>query len=333
MTEFSDSFNPDADGQVDREGNGRMKEVRFDGRVAVVTGAGRGIGRAYALLLGQRGAKVVVNDLGGSTKGTGHDPAPAQDVADQIIKAGGTAIADSSDVSTVEGGQRAVDAATSEFGRVNIVVNNAGNVIYGGLPEVEVGVLDAILAVHVRGTFNVTKAAWPHMLAQNYGRVILTGSTGMFGMPDNLSYATAKSAMIGMAQAMTSSVGDHDIKVNVIAPNAWTRMAGDPSEGMDQLRGQRPPGAPPHMEPELVAPMVAFLAHESCPVSAGIYTAGRRTVRPPVRRRHRRLPAPRRRHADARGRRRPLGGDQRRGRLLRAHEHARLVGPLHVPPF
>jgi NAD(P)-dependent dehydrogenase (short-subunit alcohol dehydrogenase family) len=251
-----------------------MTKFDFDGRVAVVTGAGRGIGRAYALLLGQRGAEVVVNDLGGSTKGTGHDRAPAQSVADQITKAGGPAIADSSDVSTVEGGQRVIDAAVREFGRVDIVVNNAGNVIYGGLPEVDVSVLDAILAVHVRGTFNVTRAAWPHMLAQNYGRVVLTGSTGMFGMPDNLSYATAKSAMIGMAQAMTQSAGDYDIKVNVIAPNAWTRMAGDPSEGMDQLRAQRPAGAPPHLEPELVAPMVAFLAHESCPVSAGIYLAG-----------------------------------------------------------
>jgi NAD(P)-dependent dehydrogenase (short-subunit alcohol dehydrogenase family) len=246
----------------------------FAGRVAVVTGAGRGIGRAYALLLGQRGAKVVVNDLGGSTKGTGHDPAPAQEVADQITKAGGTAIADSSDVSTVEGGKRVIDAAVNEWGRVDIVVNNAGNVIYGALPEVDAGVFDAVLAVHVRGTFNVTRAAWPHLLAQNYGRVVLTGSTGMFGMPDNLSYATAKSAMIGMAQAMTVNAGEADIKVNVIAPNAWTRMAGDPSEGMDQLRGARPPGPPPNLEPELVAPMAAFLAHESCPVSAGIYLAG-----------------------------------------------------------
>jgi len=180
-----------------------MTKFRFDGRVAVVTGAGRGIGRAYALLLGSRGAKVVVNDLGGSTKGTGHDPAPAQQVAGQITEAGGTAVADASDVSTVEGGQRAVDAAVSEFGRVDIVVNNAGNVIYGALPEVDASVLDAVLAVHVRGTFNVTRAAWPHMLAQNYGRVVLTGSTGMFGLPDNLSYATAKAAMIGMAQATT----------------------------------------------------------------------------------------------------------------------------------
>ena len=251
-----------------------MTTFDFDGRVAVVTGAGRGIGRAYALLLGQRGARVVVNDLGGSTKGTGHDPAPAQQVADEINEAGGTAIANSSDVSTVAGGKQAVDAAVNEWGRVDIVVNNAGNVIYGALPEVDVSIFDAVLAVHVRGTFNVTRAAWPHLLAQNYGRVVLTGSTGMFGMPDNLSYATAKSAMIGMAQAMTANAGGADIKVNVIAPNAWTRMAGDPSEGMDQLRGQRPPGPPPHMEPELVAPMVAYLAHQSCPGSAGIYTAG-----------------------------------------------------------
>ena len=146
-------------------------------------------------------------------------------------------------MSTVEGGQPAVDAAVSEFGRVDIVVNNAGNVIYGALPEVDVSVLDAILAVHLRGTFNVTRAAWPHMLAQNYGRVVLTGSTGMFGMYDNLSYATAKSAMIGLAQALTANAGDHDIKVNVIAPNAWTRMAGDPSKGMDELRADRPAGA------------------------------------------------------------------------------------------
>jgi NAD(P)-dependent dehydrogenase (short-subunit alcohol dehydrogenase family) len=251
-----------------------MSNIRFDGRTAVVTGAARGIGRGYALLLGQRGAKVVVNDLGGSTKGTGHDPGPAQEVADEINKAGGTAIANSSDVSTVEGGKAAVDAGVDEWGRVDIVVNNAGNVIYGALPELDMSVFDAIMAVHLRGTFNVTRAAWPHMEAQNYGRILLTGSTGMFGLYDNLSYATAKAGMIGMAQAMTVNAGEHDIKINVICPNAWTRMAGDPSKGMDELRADRPAGAPPNLEPELVAPMVAFLAHESCPVSAGIYTAG-----------------------------------------------------------
>ena len=250
-----------------------MNKYEFNGRVAVVTGAGRGLGRAYALLLGQLGAKVVVNDLGGTTAGTGLDPAPAQGVAGQINDAGGTAIADASDISTPEGGQRAVDAALKEFGRIDVVVNNAGNIIYGALPEVEVGNIDAHLGVHVRGSFNVTRAAWPYMLAQNYGRVVLTTSTGMFGLPDNLGYATAKSAMIGMAQSMTLSAGDRDIKVNLIAPNAYTRMAGDASEGMDQLKAQRPSAAA-GMEAELVAPMVAFLAHESCPVSAGIYLAG-----------------------------------------------------------
>ena len=250
-----------------------MSKYDFDGRVAVVTGAGRGLGRAYALLLGQLGAKVVVNDLGGTTAGTGLDPAPAQRVAGQINDPGGTAIADASDISTPEGGQRAVDAALKEFGRIDVVVNNAGNIIYGALPEVEVGNIDAHLGVHVRGSFNVTRAAWPYMLAQNYGRVVLTTSTGMFGLPDNLGYATAKSAMIGMAQSMTLSAGDRDIKVNLIAPNAYTRMAGDASAGMDQLKAQRPSVAA-GMEAELVAPMVAFLAHESCPVSAGIYLAG-----------------------------------------------------------
>src|ERR1700761_3950636 len=211
-------------------------EFDFNGRVAVVTGAGRGIGRGYALLLGQLGAKVVVNDLGGSTKGTGHDAGPAQEVADEIVKGGGAAIANSSDVSSPEGAQEIIDAAVGEWGRVDIVVNNAGNVIYGAMPEIDVSVFDAICAVHLRGTFNVTRAAWPHLLAQNYGRVILTGSTGMVGMYDNLSYATAKAGMIGLAQALTVNAGDHDIKINVIAPNAWTRMAGDPSKGMDELR-------------------------------------------------------------------------------------------------
>ena len=150
-----------------------------------------------------------------------------------------------------------------------------------------------ILAVHVRGTFNVTRAAWPHMLAQNYGRVVLTGSTGMFGMPDNLSYATAKSAMIGMAQAMTGNAGDHDIKVNVIAPNAWTRMAGDPSEGMDQLRAARPAGAAAAPGARAGGPDGRLSGPRELPGQRRDLPGGRRAVRPAVRRLHRRLPAPR----------------------------------------
>ncbi|ADJ48855.1 short-chain dehydrogenase/reductase SDR [Amycolatopsis mediterranei S699] len=250
-----------------------MTEHRFDGRVAVVTGAGRGIGRAYAHLLGELGAKVVVNDLGGSMDGAGADTGPAHTVAREITDAGGTAIADTSDVSTVKGGATPIDLAVAEFGRVDVVVNNAGNVRFGGLPDIEVDNLDSHLGVHVRGAFNTSRAAWPHLLAQNYGRIVLTGSIGMFGLPDNLGYATAKAALLGMANSLTVSAGETDIKVNVILPNAMTRMGGGPSEGMDQLRDGRPE-AGSDMAPSLVAPMVAYLAHENCDVSGQAYLAG-----------------------------------------------------------
>jgi len=238
----------------------------FEGRVAVVTGAARGIGRGYANLLAERGATVVVNDLGGSTAGTGHDAEPARTAVAEIIAAGGTAIADSNDVSTAEGGQAIIDAALREFGRIDIVVNNAGNVLWGDPTEATIDTMQSQLAVHVIGAFNTTRAAWPHMLAQNYGRIVMTTSTGLFGLPDNLGYATAKAALIGMANSLTVAAGEHDIKVNLVAPNAATRM------GMRDAEPAATP--PPNMEPALVAPMVAFLAHEACPVSGEIYVAG-----------------------------------------------------------
>ncbi|KPI20351.1 3-hydroxyacyl-CoA dehydrogenase [Actinobacteria bacterium OK074] len=250
-----------------------MPKYVFDDRVAVVTGAGRGIGRAYALLLGELGAKVVVNDLGGSMEGFGSDAGPAAAVAAEINDAGGTALADTSDISTADGGRRAVEAAVDAFGRVDVVVNNAGNVRFAGLPDVDATNIESHLAVHVLGAFHTTRAAWPHMLERNYGRIVLTGSIGMFGLPDNLGYATAKAAVIGMARSMTVSAGEHDIKVNVIAPNAMTRMAGGPSEGMDALRGRDRPGAGA-LDPALVAPMVAYLAHEVCDVSGEVFLAG-----------------------------------------------------------
>jgi NAD(P)-dependent dehydrogenase (short-subunit alcohol dehydrogenase family) len=250
-----------------------LSTYTFQDRVAVVTGAGRGIGRSYAMLLAERGAKVVVNDLGGSTAGVGLDPAPAATVAEEIRSAGGISIPDSNDVSTVAGGQSLIDAAVAEFGRIDIVVNNAGNIIFGGLPEVDADNIQRHLAVHVMGSFNTTRAAWPHMLERNYGRIVLTTSTGMFGLPDNLGYAIAKSSMIGMAKSMSVSAGEHDIKINVIAPNAMTRMGGEPSEGMDALKRQQSPEARA-LDPALVAPLVAYLAHEACDVSGEIYVGG-----------------------------------------------------------
>ena len=241
----------------------------FDGRVAAVTGAGRGIGRAYALLLAERGASVVVNDLGGNREGEGSDDEPAAAVAAEIVDAGGKAVAETSDVSQAAGGQALIDAAVDSFGRLDILVNNAGNIRWAGLPEADADNLQSHLAVHVGGSFNTTRAAWPHMVAQGYGRVVMTTSTGIFGLPDNLGYATAKAAVIGMSHSLKLAGAAHGIKVNLIAPNAWTRMAHTSAEGETTSRP-----APEHMEPELVAAMVGYLAHERCEVSGEIYVAG-----------------------------------------------------------
>lgn len=238
-----------------------MSEFRFDGRVAVVTGAGRGIGRAHALLLAERGASVVVNDLGGSKEGEGSDSGPAQSVVDEIVAAGGKAVADTNDVSTQEGGQAIVDSALDAFGRIDVVVNNAGIIRWGGLPEVDLDSLERHLAVHLLGSFNTMRAAWPRFVEQGYGRVVLTTSSGLLGLDNNLAYAAAKSGLIGLARSAKLAGAPHGIKVNLIAPAAVTRMAGEDVPM-------------PPMPSEAVAPMVAFLAHESCPVSGEIYTAG-----------------------------------------------------------
>ena len=245
-----------------------MSEYGFDGRVAIVTGAGRGIGRGYALLLAERGARVVVNDLGGSMAGEGTDAGPASTVAAEIAAAGGTAVADTHDVASVDGAQALVDTAVERFERVDVLVNNAGIMRWAGFPDADAENLAAHLAVHVAGSFNTARAAWPHMVEQGYGRIVMTTSSGMFGLPANLAYATAKAGVVGMTRSLATAGARHGIRVNCIAPAAYTRMAGtgaDPA-GDDPMATQ--------MAPDLVAPMVAFLGHESCPVSGEIYTAG-----------------------------------------------------------
>jgi NAD(P)-dependent dehydrogenase (short-subunit alcohol dehydrogenase family) len=237
----------------------------FEGRVAVVTGAGRGLGRAYALLLAARGARVVVNDLGGSMDGVGADTEPAASVAAEIGAAGGVAIADNNDVSTAEGAQALVDAAVEQYGGVDILINNAGINRWARFPVVDVDSVEAHHAVHVVGSFNTARAAWPHMVDRGYGRIVMTTSAGIFGLLGNLAYATAKGAVVGLTRSLATEGAEHGIGVNAISPVAWTRMAGTPGDETE---------APPQLVPDLVAPMVAFLAHEDCPVSGEIYAAG-----------------------------------------------------------
>lgn len=231
--------------------------------MAVVTGAGRGIGRAYALSLASRGASVVVNDLGGSMEGAGADAAPADAVVVDITAAGGAAVADTSDVSTVDGGAAVVQRALDEFGRIDVVINNAGIVRWAGPLDADDANLAAHLDVHVVGSFHVVRAAWPRFVEQHYGRVVMTTSSGLFGLPTNLSYAAAKGAVIGLTRSLAVAGRKDGIAVNAIAPAAQTRMAGPPKGNAET-----------EMAPELVAPMAAYLAHESCPVTGEIYAAG-----------------------------------------------------------
>jgi NAD(P)-dependent dehydrogenase (short-subunit alcohol dehydrogenase family) len=223
-------------------------------------------------LLADRGASVVLNDLGGSMEGVGADREVASTVATEIVAAGGSAIADHSDVATEAGAQSLVDLAIEQFGRLDILINNAGIIRWAGFPDADQDNLARHFAVHVAGSFNTTRAAWPNLVEQGYGRIVMTTSTGLFGLPQNLSYATAKGAVIGLTRSLTTAGAAHGIKVNLIAPAAFTRMAGQPVTDADRSPSRDAGSA--LMSPDLVAPMVAFLAHEDCPVSGEIYAAG-----------------------------------------------------------
>jgi NAD(P)-dependent dehydrogenase (short-subunit alcohol dehydrogenase family) len=164
-------------------------------------------------------------------------------------------------VSTVDGAAALVGAAVAAFGGADVVINNAGIIRWAGFPDADADNLAAHLAVHVGGAFHVTRAAWPHMVEHGYGRVVMTTSSGLFGLPNNTSYAAAKAGVIGLPRSLALAGEGHGIKVNAIAPAAFTRMAG---------RSE----ATPEMAPEHVAPMVAYLAHEACPVTGEVYAAG-----------------------------------------------------------
>lgn len=240
------------------EGNVQMQELRFDGRVAVVTGAGRGLGRAYALLLGSRGAKVVVNDVGGSLHGEGVDIGPAEEVAREIRAAGGEAVACAESVATPDGGRAIINTAVERYGRIDILIHNAGIVRHASMREMTQDDFDTVLDVHLRGAFHVVRPAFPLMCDAGYGRIVLTSSVGgIYGNHKVANYGVAKAGMIGLSNVVALEGEAKGVKCNIIVPGAVTRMA----EGIDTS------GFPATMRPEVVAPVVGWLAHETCSVT------------------------------------------------------------------
>src|SRR6186713_360778 len=199
--------------------------IRFDGRVAIVTGAGGGLGRLHALALAARGAAVVVNDLGGTLDGNGGTPTAANAVAEEIRAAGGKAIADGASVTDFRAVQAMVDAALAEWGRVDILVNNAGILRDRSFAKMPLDDFRLVLDVHVMGAVHCTKAVWEVMRAQNYGRIVMTtSSSGLYGNFGQANYGAAKMALVGLMQTLALEGARHDIRVNCLAPTAATRM-------------------------------------------------------------------------------------------------------------
>ena len=234
-----------------------MSELRFDDRVAVITGAGRGLGRAYAELLAAKGAKVVVNDIGGSLKGDGPDAGPAEEAVEAIKATGGEAMACTDSVATPEGGRAIIEAAMEAYGRIDILIHNAGNVRRAPLSEMSDEDFNAVLDVHLRGAFHVVRPAFPLMQKAGYGRIVLTSSdVGLYGNTDTVNYSVSKSGTLGLVNVAAIEGAAHGVKANAILPAAITRMA----EGVDT-------SAFPPMPPERVAPSVGWLAHETCSIT------------------------------------------------------------------
>ncbi len=242
-----------------------MSELRFDGKVAVVTGAGHGLGRSHAQLLAERGAPVVVNDLGGALDGTGASTGPAAEVVETIKKNGGEAVASTDNVATPEGAAAIVQAALDAFGRVDILVNNAGILRDKSFGKMSVEEFDAVLAVHVRGSFLVSRAAFSHMKEQAYGRIVNTSSpAGLFGNFGQANYSTAKMGLVGFTKTLGIEGARANIKANAIAPIAWTRMT----------EALLPAEFETKFAPERISPLVAYLAHESCEASGEVFSVG-----------------------------------------------------------
>lgn len=262
-----------------------MTDLRFDSRVAIVTGGAQGLGKSHAVLLASRGARVVVNDVGGEVTGEGSDSMLAESVAEEIAAGGGEAVADANSVATAEGGAAIVQTAIDAFGRVDIVINNAGILRDKMFADMTTDLVDPVLDVHLKGAFNVTRPAFAIMQKQGYGRIVSTCSaSGILGSPAKANYGAAKTGLIGFTRVIAAEGAPYNIKANALSPIAYTRMLAhslEVPEADDQL-GPDPDAAKEQLtsmfteafDPELVSPAVAFLAHEDCRVSGELYTAG-----------------------------------------------------------
>jgi NAD(P)-dependent dehydrogenase (short-subunit alcohol dehydrogenase family) len=236
--------------------------IRFEDKVVVVTGAGGGLGRAHALLFARHGARVVVNDLGGSAHGGGASASAADRVVSEIREAGGTAVANHDSVTD---GNKIVQNALDAFGRIDVVVNNAGILRDKSFAKLEDADWDLVYRVHVEGAYKVTHAAWPHLREQNYGRVIFTSSTsGIYGNFGQSNYAMAKLGLYGLTRTLALEGRKNNILVNAIAPTGGTRMT----------EGLLPPAVFELLKPELVSPLVVYLASEECQDTAGLFEVG-----------------------------------------------------------
>ena len=241
------------------------ENLGYDGKVVIITGAGGGLGRQHALLMASRGALLVINDLGGAVDGSGSDKGAAERVVDEIKALGGDAVADTNTVATPEGGAAIVQTAVDAYGKVDVVINNAGILRDKAFHNLEPDQLNSVLDVHLKGAFHVTQPAWRIMREQGYGRIVSTSSAaGVFGNFGQTNYGAAKMGLVGFTRVLAAEGAKYNIKANAIAPLALTRMT---ENLMGGAFGDK-------LSPGLVSPLVAYLAHEDCPVNGQLFSVG-----------------------------------------------------------
>jgi len=242
-----------------------MADLGLNGRTALITGAGGGLGRCHALLFAKHGANVVINDLGGSSDGTGEGSRMADLVVDEIKAAGGSAVANYDSVTETSGAENMIKTAIDSFGSIDIIVNNAGILRDKSFAKMGDDDWDLVFAVHVKGAYNVTKAAWPHMREQKYGRVVMTSSaSGIYGNFGQSNYSAAKMALVGLGQTLALEGEKYNVKTNIIAPVAISRMT----------ESLMPENVHEMLKAEFVSPLVVFLCSDACDANGEVYEVG-----------------------------------------------------------